>query len=127
LARGSAPAHRHGIVLSTNVGPGQLLTMVDDCTRRVRAFVDEGEISRVCQQQPTRITVDAVLGVQMDGVVENISAAVAENPFASNTSRQFRQVMISISGDQKQTPIGLRVSLSVQLSPCVSGQSSTGK
>jgi hypothetical protein len=56
----------------------------------------------------------------MDGVVENISAAVAENPFAGNTSRQFRQVMISISGDQKQAPIGLRVS--VQLSPCVSGQ-----
>jgi multidrug resistance efflux pump len=130
----SVDAPTGGIVLSTNVGPGQLVStmvpvtlmiMVDDRTRRVRAFVDEGEISKVCLQQPARITVDAVPGVQMDGVVENISAAVAENPFANNTSRQFRQVMISVSGDQKQTPIGLRVS--VQLSPCVSGQSSTGK
>ena len=46
-----------GIVLSTNVSPGQfvsstvpvtLLTMVDDSTRRVRAFVDEREISKLC-------------------------------------------------------------------------------
>jgi len=130
----SVDAPMGGIVLSTNVSPGQLVstmvpvtlvTMVDDSARRVRAFVDEGEISKVCLQQPARITADGVSGKQMDGVVENISAAVVENPFVNNASRQFRQVMISVSGDQQQTPIGLRVS--VQFSPCASGQSGTGK
>jgi hypothetical protein len=93
--------------------------------RRVRAFVDEGEISKVCLRQPARITADAVPGMPMDGIVEAITPAVVENPFANNASRQFRQVMILVSGDQQQTPIGLRVS--VQFSPCASGQSGTGK
>jgi hypothetical protein len=63
--------------------------------------------------------------MQMDGIVENVSAVVVENPFANNASRQFRQVLVAVSGDQRQTPIGLRVS--VQFSPCVSGQSGPPK
>ena len=130
----SVDAPTSGIVLGTNVSPGQLvstmvpvtlLTIVDDSTRRVRAFVDEGEISKVCLQQSARIAAEGVPGKQMDGTVENISAAVVANPMANPASRQFGQVMISVSGDQQQTPIGLRVS--VQFSPCVTGQSGTAK
>src|SRR5208282_3874538 len=60
----SVDAPTSGIVLSTNVSPGQLvstmvpvtlLTMVDDNTRRVRAFVDEGEISMVCLRQRAHV------------------------------------------------------------------------
>jgi hypothetical protein len=40
----------------------------------------------------------------MEATVENIGVAVVENPFAKNSSRQFRQAMLSISGDQLQTP-----------------------
>jgi multidrug resistance efflux pump len=123
-----------GMVLSTNVSPGQLvstmvpvtlLTMVDDSTRRVRAFVDEGDISMVCSRQHAHVTADAVRGIQMDGIVESIGAAVVENPLTKDSSRQFREVMLSISGDQQQRPIGLRVS--VQFLPCVSGQSGPSK
>jgi multidrug resistance efflux pump len=123
-----------GIVLTTNVSLGQLvstmvpvtlLTMVDDSTRRVRAFVDESEISTVCLRQHAHVTADAVPSIQLDGVVENIGATVVENPLANNASRQSRQVMLSITGDQQQTLIGLRVS--VQFSPCVAGQSGSGK
>jgi multidrug resistance efflux pump len=123
-----------GIVLTTNVSLGQLvstmvpvtlLTMVDDSTRRVRAFVDESEISTVCLRQHAHVTADAVPSIQLDGVVENIRATVVENPLANNASRQSRQVMLSITGDQQQTLIGLRVS--VQFSPCVAGQSGSGK
>jgi multidrug resistance efflux pump len=130
----SVDAPISGIVLSTNVSPSQLvstmvpitlLTMVDDSARRVRAFVDEGEISMVCSRQHAHVTADAARGIQMDGIVESIGAAVVENPFAKDSSRQFRQVMLSISGDQQQAPIGLRVS--VQFSPCVSGQSGPAK
>jgi hypothetical protein len=61
----------------------------------------------------------------MEATVENIGATVVQDPFARDLSRQFRQVMLSVSGDRQQTPIGLRVS--VQFSPCVAGQSGPGK
>src|SRR3984957_14985799 len=98
-----------GIVLSTNVSPGQfvssavpfiLLTMVDDSTRRIRAFVDEREISKLCSRQRARITADGMPGVQIDGIVENVGVAVGENPFANNAARQFRQVMLSVPDNQ---------------------------
>jgi HlyD family secretion protein len=123
-----------GIVLSTNISPGQfvssfvpvtLLTMVDDSTRRVRAFVDEREISKLCVRQRARITADGIPGVQLDGVVENVGVAVGENPFANNAARQFRQVMLSVPDNQQQLPIGLRVA--VQFSPCPQGQRGTAK
>jgi hypothetical protein len=105
--------------------PVTLLTMVDDSTRRVGAFVDESEISTVCLGQRAHVTADAVRGTQMDGIVENIGATVVQDPFARDSSRQFRQVVLSVSGDQQQTAIGLRVS--VQFSPCVAGQSGPAK
>jgi multidrug resistance efflux pump len=123
-----------GIVLSTNVSPGQLvsstvpvtlLTMVDDSKRRVRAFVDEREISKLCLRQRARILVDGVPGTQIDGVVENVGVAVGENPFANNAARQFRQVMLSVADNQQQMAIGLRVS--VQFLPCPPAPKGTGK
>jgi HlyD family secretion protein len=99
--------------------------MVDDSTRRVRAFVDESEISTICLGQRAHVTANAVPRTQMDGIVENIGASVVETPFARDSSRQFREVMLSVSGDQQQTPIGVRVT--VQFSPCVAGQRGSGK
>jgi multidrug resistance efflux pump len=130
----SVDAPISGIVLSTNVSLGQLvstmvpvtlLTMVDDSTRRVRAFVDESEISTICLRQRAHVTADGVPGIQMDGIVENIGAIVVPDPFARDSSRQFRQVVLSVSGDQQQTPIGLRVT--VQFSPCAARQGGSGK
>jgi hypothetical protein len=71
--------------------PVTLLTMVDDSTRRVRAFVDESEISTMCLHQRAHVTADAVPGIQMDGIVENIGATVVQDPFARDSSRQFRE------------------------------------
>jgi multidrug resistance efflux pump len=130
----SVDAPISGIVLSTNVSLGQLvstmvpvtlLTMVDDSTRRVKAFVDESEISTMCLHQRAHVTADAVPGIQMDSTVENIGASVVETPFARDSSRQFREVMLSVSGDQQETPIALRVT--VHFSPCVAGQSGPAK
>jgi len=45
--------------------------------------------------------------------------------FAERSSRQFRQAMLLVSGDRQQAQIGLRVS--VHFSPCVAGQSGSGK
>ena len=73
------------IVLSTNVSPGQLvspiapvtlLTLVNDSKRRVRAYVDEREIAKVCPRERARITADGVPGIPLDGVVESIGISI---------------------------------------------------
>jgi multidrug resistance efflux pump len=123
-----------GIVLSTNVSPGQLvsttvpvtlLTMVDDSARRVRAYIDEREASKLCPHERARITADGIPGMQAEGVVENIGVAVGENPFAGNASRQSRQVILSVADNQPQLPIGLRVS--VQFLACSPAQRAPAK
>jgi multidrug resistance efflux pump len=129
LGHCSVDAPTDGIVLATNVSPGQLvstmapvtlLTMVDDSARRVRAYVDERDVSKLCQGEHARITADGIPGVQSDGTVESIGVAVGENPLAANASRQFRQVVLSLPDAPQQLPIGLKVA--VQLSPCPPGQ-----
>jgi HlyD family secretion protein len=128
----SVDASIDGIILGTNVSPGQLvsstvpvtlLTMVDDSRRRVRAYVDERETSKLCQR--ARISADGVPGIQFDAIIENVGVTVGENPLANNASRQFRQVMLSVPDNQQQIPIGLRVL--AQFLPCPPSQRGGGK
>ncbi len=114
-----------GVVLGTHVSLGQLvsttvpvtlLTMVDDSRRRVRAFVDERDVAKVCTHQRARIAADGVMGLAADAVVESTGSSVVDNPFTGNGSRQFRQVMLAVADNQPLMPIGLRVT--VALSPC---------
>jgi multidrug resistance efflux pump len=117
-----------GTVLTTNVSRGQLvssmapvplLTMVEDGTRRrVRAFVDERDISKICPHQRASVLADGVPGMQFDALVEMISVVVGENPLATNAGRQFHQVVLSVDS-QKEIPMGLRVT--VQFLPCSPG------
>jgi multidrug resistance efflux pump len=118
----------NGIILSTHVTPGQLvstmapvtlLTMVDDSKRRVRAFVEEREIAKVCPGERARISADGIPGMQFDGVVQSVGAVVVDNPLVNNGSRQFRQVMLAVAENQQPT-IGLRVT--VQFAACAAGQ-----
>jgi HlyD family secretion protein len=134
LAQCSVNAPITGVVLSTNVNAGQLvstkvpvalLTMVDDSTLRVRAYVDEGEIPKLCLGQHVHIAAEGIAGGQMDGIVENVGIDVVESPFASSALQQFRQVMLSIPNRPQELPIGLRVS--VQFSACVSGQGNSAR
>jgi multidrug resistance efflux pump len=134
LGRCSVDAPSAGIVLATNVSPGQLvstmapvtlLTMVDDSTRRIRAYVDERDVPKLCPGQHARVTADGVPGIQSEGVVESIGVAVGDNPFANNASRQFRQVMLSLPNAPQQPPIGLKVA--VQFSLCPPGQGAPRK
>ena len=130
----SVDAPTAGTILGTNVNPGQfvsmmapvtLLTMVDDSRRRVRAFVDERDAAKLCIRQRARVTADGVPGLQADGVVDGIGAAVGESPFAANASRQLREVMLSLPDNETQMPIGLRVG--VVFAPCAAPQKGTGK
>jgi HlyD family secretion protein len=115
----------NGVILSTRVSPGQmvssmapvtLMTMVDDSKRLVRAFVGEREVSEVCPGERSHISVDGFPEMQFDGVVESVATTIGENPYAANAPQQFRQVMLSVPEKQAQIPIGLRVS--VQFTAC---------
>jgi HlyD family secretion protein len=124
----------NGVILSTRVSPGQLvssmmpvtlITMVDDSKRLVRAFVDEGDVSEVCLGESAHISADGIPEMQFDGIVESVATTVGESPYAGNASQQFRQVMLSVPEKQRQIPIGLRVS--VQFSTCPTKQKSAAK
>jgi hypothetical protein len=98
--------------------------MVDDSTRRIRAYVDERDVPKLCPGEHARVTADGVPGVASEGVVESIGVAVGDNPFANSALRQSRQVMLSMPDAPQQLPIGLKVA--VQFSPCPPGQGGQG-
>ena len=98
--------------------------MVDDSTRRIRAYVDERDVPKICAGAHARVTADGVPGIATDAVVESIGVTVADHPLAGNASRQFRQVMLSLPDAPAQPPIGLKVA--VQFSPCPTGQGAQG-
>jgi multidrug resistance efflux pump len=108
-----------GVILSTRVSAGQLvsamapvtlITMVDDRKRRVRAFVSERDVAKVCPGEQVQIAPDGIPGTHFDGVVDSIAPGVSESPYDPGQPL-FREVVLSISKDTPPTAIGLRVSL----------------
>jgi HlyD family secretion protein len=108
-----------GVILSTRVSPGQLvssmapatlITMVDDSKRRARIFVAERDISRICPGEQGQIAVDGVSGDQSEGHIEMIAPEVTENPFEPGSAR-FRAVVLSVSKAQQQLQLGQLISV----------------
>jgi HlyD family secretion protein len=108
-----------GVILSTRVSPGQLvssmapavlITMVDDSKRRVRAYVAERDISRICMGEQAQITQDGIPAARLEGVVDSIGAGAGESPYEPGPA-MFREVTLSLSSQPALTAIGLRVSL----------------
>jgi HlyD family secretion protein len=120
LAYCTVAAPISGVILSTRVSPGQLvssmapavlITMVDDSKRRARAFVTERDINRVCLGEQGQISVEGAPGDLTEGRVETITPEVTDNPYEPGSGR-VRSVILSISNTQKrQLPIGQMVSV----------------
>jgi HlyD family secretion protein len=119
LAYCTVAAPISGVILSTRVSPGQLvssmapatlITMVDDSKRRIRAFVAERDISRICLGEQGQISIEGVSGDQPEGRIEMIAPEVAESPYEPGSAR-FRAVMLSISKTQQQLPIGQMIAV----------------
>jgi multidrug resistance efflux pump len=77
----------NGIILSTSVSPGQLvssmapvtlITMVDDSKRLVRALVGEREISEVCPGEPSRISADGVPEIRSTALSRVLQSRLAK-------------------------------------------------
>jgi HlyD family secretion protein len=119
LAYCTVAAPISGVVLSTRVSPGQLIslmapttliTMVDDSKRRVRAFVAERDISRICPGEPAQISAEGVPGDQSEGRIEEIAPELAENPLEPGPAR-FRAVELSFSKNEQRLLIGQTVAV----------------
>jgi multidrug resistance efflux pump len=119
LAYCAVAAPISGVILSTRVSPGQLvssmaptilITMVDDSKRRVRAFVVEGDISRICLGEQAQISVEGVSGDQSEGRIEDIAPELTENPYEPGSAR-FRGITLSVSKNEQQLSIGQTVSV----------------
>jgi HlyD family secretion protein len=119
LAYCTVAAPISGVILSTRVSPGQLvssmapatlITMVDDSNRRARAFVAERDISRICLGEQGQISVEGVSGNQSEGRIEMIAPEVTANPYEPGPAR-FRAIVLSVSKTQQQLPIGQMISV----------------
>jgi len=119
LAYCTVDAPISGVILSTRVSPGQmvssmapavLITMVDDSKRRVRAYVSERDISRVCLGEQAQITPDGIAGTRFEGVVDSIGSGASESPYEPGPAL-FREVTLSLSREPALMAIGLRVTL----------------
>jgi HlyD family secretion protein len=108
-----------GVVLSTRVGPGQLIslmapailiTVVDDSKRRARAFVAERDISRICLGEQAQISAEGVPGDQSEGRIEEIAPELTENPYEPGPAR-FRAVELSFFKNEQQLLIGQTVAV----------------
>jgi len=112
-----------GIVLQTLVTPGQfissaipttLLKLVDDSARRVRAEVDERDLSKICVPQRAIVRAEGMPAVEIAAVSESMSAMMVPRGLfsedrATNGGRDVREVILTLSGDASIFPIGLRV------------------
>jgi HlyD family secretion protein len=109
----------NGVVLSTRVSQGQLIslmapatliTMVDDSTRRARAFVAERDISRICLGEQAQISAEGVPGDQSEGRIEEIAPELSESPFEPGPTR-FRAVELSFLKNEQRLFIGQTVAV----------------
>jgi multidrug resistance efflux pump len=125
LGHCSVRAPANGTVLSIGVTPGQfvstssavtLLKLMDDGKRRVRAEVEGRDLARVCMKQPAIVTSESFPGIQIDAVTERMSEAMTRPTMSSGqpsekSDRDVREVLLSLTKDASNWPIGLRVSV----------------
>jgi HlyD family secretion protein len=98
-----------GVVLSTRVTSGQLIslmapvsliTMVDDSVLRATAFVAGPDISRVCRGEQALISADGVPADQSEGRIEEIAPELTESPYEPGPAR-FRAVELSFKNEKR--------------------------
>jgi HlyD family secretion protein len=124
-----------GLVLETLVTPGQfissaipitLLRLVDDSVRRVRAEVDERDLSKICVPQRAVVRTEGMPGIEMAAVSESMSAmmippSLSTEGRSANSGRDVREVILSLPSNASILPIGLRVMVSFAACPAAQG------
>jgi HlyD family secretion protein len=94
--------------------PRPLFTLADESVRRIRAEVDERDISKIKLGQSGVITADAFPGQRFEGEVVQISPAMKQESVLSEdpsqkVDRDVLDVLLELRDAGKELPIGLRV------------------
>ena len=96
--------------------PHPLLTLADESVRRVRAEVDERDISKVRLGQASVVTADGFPGRNFNGQVIQISPAMksksvlTEDP-SQKVDRDVLDVIVELERSEQELPLGLRVTV----------------
>jgi ABC exporter DevB family membrane fusion protein len=95
--------------------PHPLFTLADESVRRVRAEVDERDISKVRLGQSSIVTADGFPGQRFEGHVVQISHAMKPKSVLSDdpsqkADRDVLEVTIELNHSKEELPLGLRVS-----------------
>jgi multidrug resistance efflux pump len=129
----SVRAPSSGIVLATNVTVGQfitsnlpmtLITMVDDSSLKIRAEIDERDLSFLCIGQRAAVTADGYPGRVVVGAVSALMPRMGRRRVlsgdpAEKSDRDVREVLLSLQAPLPDWPIGLRVV--ARLERCIQG------
>ncbi len=114
-----------GTVLQVNARPGEsfstvtprsLFRIADVSGRRVKAEVDERDVSKITAGQNAIINAEGLTGERLAGIVTSVSAVMgkkrvfADDP-ADKTDRDVLEATISLAPNAKSLPIGLRVTV----------------
>jgi HlyD family secretion protein len=104
---------RPGESFST-ITPKPLFTMSDLSGRRVRAEVDEKDITKVSLGQTVEVTTDAHSGRKFTGVVSKLASTMGRKRIlsgdpAEKSDRDVLEVMVDLGEAGNQLPLGLRV------------------
>lgn len=106
---------RPGESFST-VTPRSLFTLADVSGRRVKAEIDERDVSRIAVGQPVIVSAEEGSGQAFNGTVESVSSVMgrksvfADDP-ADKLDRDVLEATISLGPDAKPLPVGLRVTV----------------
>ena len=127
----SIRAPSSGIVLVTNVTVGQfitstmpmtLITMVDDSSLKIRAEIDERDLSVLCISQRAAVTADGYPGRVVIGTVSALMPRMGRRRVlsgdpAEKSDKDVREVLLALQAPLPDWPIGLRVV--VRLERCI--------
>lgn len=94
--------------------PHPIFTIADETVRRIRAEVDERDISKVKLGQASIVTADGFPGQKFDGQVVEISHAMKPKSVMSDdpsqkVDRDVLEVIIELNHASEELPLGLRV------------------
>jgi HlyD family secretion protein len=104
---------RPGESFST-IAPRALFKLADASGRRVKAEIDERDLSKITIGQSVIINAEGLAGEKFTGTVKSVSdvmgrkSVFTDDP-ADKIDRDILDATIALSGDAKSLPIGLRV------------------
>jgi multidrug efflux pump subunit AcrA (membrane-fusion protein) len=128
LAACTVRAPQAGIVLATDVTPGQfisaavpqsLVKMGASAAYQIRAEVDVRNPEKICLEQHAEVTAPGVFGVSIAAVTRTIGPMVTRSTMTTDESGEVREVILVPSADMPDWPVGLRVF--VHFAPCAAG------